>query len=152
MSQGLRLALLGIWAGMLLAIGAVAIPAAFQTLPGTELSARLVGAALPTLDQAGIVLALAAVGLGWVGGAQRARALLPGLGGTFLLVSLLWLAPRIHEIREAAGGSIGRLGVDNPDLALFALLHNGSVSLFVAAGLLALATIAWDLRAGMKEN
>ena len=61
MSQGLRLALLGIWAGMLLAIGAVAIPAAFQTLPGTELSARLVGAALPTLDQAGIVLALAAV-------------------------------------------------------------------------------------------
>ena len=66
MSQGLRLALLGSWAGMLLAIGLVAIPAAFQTLPGTELSARLVGAALPTLDQAGIVLALAAVGLGWL--------------------------------------------------------------------------------------
>ncbi|MEE2703235.1 MAG: DUF4149 domain-containing protein [Myxococcota bacterium] len=152
MSQGLRLALLGIWAGMLLAIGLVAIPAAFQTLPGTELSARLVGAALPTLDQAGLALAFAAVGLGWVGGAGRTRALLPGLGGAFHLTSLLWLAPRIHQIREAAGGSVGRLGVDNPELELFALLHNGSVALFVAAGVIALATIAWDLLATIRKN
>lgn len=152
MTYGLRLALLGIWAGILLGIGAIVIPAAFQTLPGTELSARLIGLALPTIDRAGIAIAAATILLAWIGGAGRARALLPGLGGAFHLSSLLWIAPRIHEIRETAGGTIGQLGAGDSDLELFTLLHNGSVALFVAAGVIALLAIAWDLASLSRKN
>ena len=154
MSRGLRLALLGIWAGLLVGFGAVAIPAAFTTLPGTELSARLVGVVLTQLDQLGIAISGICVCLGLLDRPvrSRARALFPGIGGLLHVASLVWVAPRIHAIREGAGGSIGKLSPGSPDLELFSQLHNGSVALFVAAGLVALAAIAWDLASTRRNN
>jgi hypothetical protein len=153
MSAGMRLSLLGAWAGALLVWSLLVVPAAFSVLPGTDLAAEMVGATLDPLDRAGIALALATAALGWVGsrpgsGAQRIRALLPLLAGAAHALSLLVVSPEIRALREVAGGSIGRLAAGDPTVVRFGWMHSMSGLLFIGAGLTVLATVAWDLLRG----
>lgn len=155
MSDRLRLAVLGLWLGAAAAWSLVFVPAVFAEVPPTGLAARLVGASLERIDQAGAALGLAALGCGLVGlraapgTLDRMRRLLPSIGVLCHVLSLLWLLPEIREIREAAGGSVAKLAPDHPDVLRFAHLHQVSFGVFTAAAGTALAVLVWDLSAGL---
>jgi hypothetical protein len=147
-----RVALLGAWAGAMIAFGGLFVPAAFSHLP-TQLAASVLGDGFAALDRWGIALGLVCVALGVAdrqlrgerGAADLLRAWLP-LAGVFAhATSALWVSPDLHQLRVAAGGSIGQLPTGGPELAQFAWLHSLSRALFaLAAGSAALAAV-WDL-------
>lgn len=147
-----RVALLGAWAGALVAFGGLFVPAAFAQLP-TQLAATVLGAGFAALDRWGIALGLLCVALGVAdrrlrgerSGAELLRAWLP-LAGVFAhATSALWVSPELRELRAAAGGAIGQLPAGGAELAQFAWLHSLSRTLFaLAAGSAALAAV-WDL-------
>ncbi len=153
MSDRLRLAALGLWLGAASAWSLVFLPTIFAKVPPTGLAASLVGASLWRIDQAGLLLALAALGLGLAGfrsapgTLERIRLGLPILGVFCHALSLVWLLPEIQEIREAAGGAIANLAPDHPDVARFASLHGVSFGVFTAAASTALLVLIWDLAA-----
>jgi hypothetical protein len=137
--------LLGIWIGALAAFGGLFVPAAFANLP-TQLAAAVLGDGFRALDVAGGALGVSCVLLGWVsprGGADRARALLPLIGVLAHAASSLAVTPKLHALRVAAGGTIGRSGAD--ELAQFASLHSASRALFALAAASALIACVWDL-------
>lgn len=141
--------LLGVWVGAMLAFGALFVPAAFSHLP-TQDAATVLGEGFGALDRIGMLLGSICVALGWFelrGGAatsaERLRALLP-LAGVFAhATSALAITPKIHALRVAAGGAIGRSGAD--ELAEFAWLHSASRALFALATASALLACVWDL-------
>ena len=145
-----RLALLGVWIGAMLAFGGLFVPAAFSHLP-TQLAASVLGEGFGALDRGGIALGLICVALGWFdarrGGpsrnADRLRALLPLAGAFAHATSALAITPQIHALRVAAGGAIGQSGAD--ELAQFAWLHSTSRALFALATASALLACVWDL-------
>jgi hypothetical protein len=147
-----RLALLGLWLGAMLAFGGLFVPAAFAHLP-TQLAATVLGDGFAALDRSGASLAAACVVLGLVdarargaGGAARwLRVLLP-LAGVFAHVaSAIAITPKIHALRLAAGGAIGRLPAGDPELAEFAWLHSVARGLFAMATASAALALIWDL-------
>lgn len=155
----MRLWLLGLWAGALLVWSALFVPAAFATLPGTELAGALAGITLDRLDQIGIALALTCAALGlWgyrldsisLGG--RARPLLPLLAGAGHALSVLLVSPAARAIRLAAGGSVSRLAAEDPALVRFSQLHRLSVVLFGVSLLVVFTSALWDLRAFAKAR
>jgi len=147
-----RIALLSLWAGALLAFGALFVPAAFAHLP-TQLAAAVLGDGFAALDRWGIALGSVCVALGLadrrlrgeLSAAGLMRAWLP-LAGVFAhTTSAIWVAPELHALRVAAGGAIGQLPAGGSELAQFGLLHSVSRALFaLATGSAALASI-WDL-------
>ncbi len=149
MSSAARFAALGLWTGLLAAWGLVFVPALFGHLPSTGTVAVLVGVTLAPIDAAGIALGVVACGLGYAqrprATAARALAWAPLVGVACHAASLFWLAPEIRAIREAAGGSVGLLPVDDPRVPLFRTLHTLSFAAFALAGACAIATLAGDL-------
>lgn len=157
MTRTLRLWLLGLWGGALLAWSALFVPAAFATLPGTELAGVLAGTTLDRLDWIGLAMAVACTGLGLWGyrldsmtRADQARSLLPLLAGVTHAISVLFVSPRARAIRLAAGGSVSRLMAEDPALVRFSQLHRLSMVLFGVSVLVVLASAFWDLRAQRK--
>jgi hypothetical protein len=148
----LRLVLLGVWIGALVAFGALFVPAAFEHLP-TALAASVLGDGFAALDRGGVGLGGACAALGWLDARRRGdsglasgvRALLPLAGVAAHLASGLVVTPRIHALRLSAGGGIGQLPAGDPALAEFARLHAASRGLFGLAAACALAACAWDL-------
>ena len=148
----LRVALLGVWLGAMLAFGALFVPAAFEHLP-TALAASVLGDGFGALDRAGIGVGSACALLGWLDARRRGdravsaqlRALLPLVGVAAHLVNGFWVTPRIHALRLSAGGGIGQLAAGDPALNEFARLHAASRGLFGWAAAVALAACAWDL-------
>jgi hypothetical protein len=157
----LRLWLLGLWGGALLAWSVLFVPAAFATLPGTELAGGLAGVTLDRLDGIGALMALACAALGLWGyrldtrsSGGQVRCLLPLLAGAGHAVSVLFLSPAARAIRLAAGGSVSRLAAEDPALLRFSQLHRLSVLLFGVSLLVVLTSALWDLRAlaGMRSS
>jgi Domain of unknown function (DUF4149) len=148
----LRLVLLGVWIGALAAFGVLFVPAAFAHLP-TALAASVLGDGFAALDRGGVVLGGACAALGWLdvrrsragARAARLRALIPLIGVGAHLASGLFVTPRLHALRLAAGGGIGQLPAGDPALGEFARLHAASQGLFGLAAASALAACAWDL-------
>ncbi len=147
-----RIALLGLWTGALLAFGGLFVPSAFSHLP-TQLAASVLADGFTALDRWGIGLGAACVVLGLADRrlgadptrAGLARAWLP-LAGVFAhATSAIWVAPELHALRVAAGGAIGQLPIDGPELAQFAGLHSISRSLFGLATASAGLACVWDL-------
>jgi hypothetical protein len=147
--RAVRLFVLGIWAGALLAFGLAAF-AAFESLPGTDLAARIVGSLLWRIDLAGMILGTIAAGLSptsarelSVGRAVTQR-LLPLLGVGLHALSLLYVSPEIHALREAVGGSVEGLAGDDPLVTRFGRLHVLSTSLYLGAACVAVGCAVWD--------
>ena len=148
----LRLLLLGVWLGALAAFGGLFVPAAFAHLP-TQLAASVLGDGFAALDRGGASLGALCVALGWLAlrrvtapsAADRLRALLPLVGVLAHLASAAAITPRIHALREAAGGAIGQLPPGDPELADFARLHAASRGLFALAAASAACACIWDL-------
>ena len=99
----------------------------------TLAAAAALGLALPALSGARLTT--------WL------RALAPLLGGLCHAVSYLWVTPEIEALRELAGGGIGQLPADSPSVDRFAVLHELSQQLYLAAASGALAALIWDLLA-----
>ena len=147
-----RIALLGLWAGAMLAFGALFVPAAFANLP-TQLAAAVLGDGFSALDRWGIALGGFCVAFGLSSlrlrnerrTAERLRVLLPLAGVLAHMTSALWVSPELHALRVAAGGTIGQLPVGEVELSQFGSLHSLSRGLFaLATGSAALACV-WDL-------
>jgi hypothetical protein len=144
-----RIALLGLWLGALVAFGGLFVPAAFENLP-TGLAASVLGAGFAALDRGGVALGLTCVVLGLADRrALRLRALLPLAGVIAHLASAWAVTPKIHALRMAAGGTIGQ--ADGPELAAFAQLHAASRALFGLAAASALLACVWDVFS-LREN
>ena len=135
MKLGLRL-LLALWAGLLVAVGAVAAPTLFHELADRHLAGQLAGALfrVVTLLSIGIAAVLAAAARGRPGaGAGPLRLALPPL--------LLGLAEwGIRPLLEAARGQAGVAG------DAFALWHGVSTLLYVAATAAVVALLVGELR------
>jgi hypothetical protein len=134
----------------MLAFGGLFVPSAFEHLP-TQLAAGVLRDGFEALDGAGMALAAACTALG-VSAARgersfsaRARALLPLVGIAAHALSLLWVSPRLHALRVAAGGAIGQAG--SGGLAEFSELHALSRALFGGVVIFAAAALVWDLTA-----
>jgi hypothetical protein len=140
-----RIALLGFWAGAMLAFGGLFVPAAFAHLP-TQLAATVLGDGFTAIDRGGIVLGVSCIALGLAGRPRaRLRGWLPLAGVLAHAISALVVNPKIHALRVAAGGAIGQLAPDGPELAAFAQLHAASRGLFGLAAASALAACVWDV-------
>lgn len=146
----MRIALLGLWSGGMLAFGLLFLPAAFLNLP-TPMAAAVLGAALHWLDLAGLTLAGLALAAGLLGGRPRgvfawALVLIPALGLACHALSYGVVSPQLHALRLAGGGSIGGLKLDDPEMERFVQLHQLARSLFWLSLLCALAALALALR------
>jgi hypothetical protein len=136
----------------MLAFGGLFVPAAFSHLP-TALAASVLGEGFGALDRAGIVLGTLCTVLalaeqhrrGQRGAAARLRALLPLAGVIAHATSLSLVTPELRALRNAAGGTIGQLGVDDPGIARFSALHSASRALFAIGAASALLAAFWDL-------
>jgi hypothetical protein len=157
----LRLFVLGVWGGVLLAF-ALTVLAAFALLPSIALTAELVGGALPRIDLVGMILGILAalLGLRWRQAGRLApglsvRGLLPLVGAGFHALSAIWVSPELHSLREAAGGSITGLPAGDPILEDFARLHFTSTSLYLGSVGVVLITALWDVLStswALKKN
>ena len=119
------------WLGAALLFVAVVAPAAFAALPTRTLAGALVGAVLPSLFYAGVVigvgLAVASVAL------RRGRIVTPGtVGGLLIAISCaaaqLVVAPRIERARASIGGPIESVPSSDPRRVAFGRLHGASVA------------------------
>ena len=153
-SGRLRLWLLGIWAGGLATWALIVVPAAFASLPGTDLAGALVGASLDRLERAGMALGMGALLLGladrhgvgekhhrW---SERLRVWLPALAVGLHALSSFWISPEIRAIREAAGGSLGNLTAGGAEIGRFGRLHTLSTGAFTLSAIVVLAAGLWD--------
>jgi hypothetical protein len=147
----LRLFLLGAWGGVLLAF-ALTVVTAFALLPSITLTAELVGGALPRIDLLGIAFGTLAALLGTrrlrasgAGPGSWLRGLLPLVGVGFHTLSVAWLSPEMHSLRESAGGSVTGLPADDPVLEEFARLHFAATSLYLGSVAVVLITALWDI-------
>ncbi|HTO71810.1 MAG TPA: DUF4149 domain-containing protein [Myxococcota bacterium] len=144
-----RVALLGMWLGALAAFGALFVPAAFEHLP-TQLAAGVLGDGFAALDRGGALVGAVCVALGLASarprrGAALWRALVPAVGVAAHVASAAAVAPHLHALRVAAGGTIGQLAPGDPELAEFARLHAVSRALFTTAAASAALACVWDV-------
>ncbi len=152
-ATGVRLFILGAWAGLILGLG-LAARAAFGALPVGD-AATAVGEALPQIEWLGVGLGLAATALGLrrpSSTAARIQALLPLLGVGLHLLSLLWIDPAVREIRAEAGGSMQGLAAPDPRLLQFGRLHAVSMGVFASCLLVPIASAFWDLCEGRRRT
>jgi hypothetical protein len=150
----LRIALLGAWSGSLIAYALFAIAPAFEVGLPSPIAADLLRRGFDGLDRLGMSAALACALLGSAGARRRGgrldwlRALLPLAIGVGHAASYFWITPELAALRHAAGGSIGQLPAGDPGLSNFAMLHDLSRRLYIAAALMSLGCCVWDITAG----
>ena len=137
------------WLGAALLFVAVVAPAAFVALPTRTLAGALVGAVLPALFYAGIVVGAGLAIAGLV--LRRGRIVTPGTVGGFLIAiscaaAQLVVAPRIERARESIRGPIESVPTSDPRRVAFGRLHGASVAwlgvAFVGAAIAAAGSAA----------
>jgi hypothetical protein len=124
------LVLTALWLGAALFTTIVVAPSAFRVLPSRALAGEMVGALLPVLFVAGMVVG-AAVATIEVAGVRGKRWLFSAAGALLLTlgcgIAHFAVAPRIAQVRQAAGVSMESLPPDSDLRAEFGRLHAMSV-------------------------
>lgn len=142
------------WLGAALLFVAVVAPAAFAALPTRTLAGALVGAVLPALFYAGIVLgaalAVPSVAL------QRTRIVTPGtVGGLLIAISCaaaqFVVAPRIERARASIAGPIESVPSSDPRRVTFGRLHGASVA-WLGVALVGAAIAAAGTAASLRRT
>lgn len=135
----------GMWAGGLLAFGAVFAPALFEAMTPPE-AGRIVRQVIPALDALGLVAVAIAVacalrleGVGTRG--ARSRLVVLALAAAMAGVSAGWLGPKMAQLRDDAGGEISSLSREHPVRREFGRLHGVSFALMLGEWLLASAAL-----------
>jgi hypothetical protein len=140
--------LLGGWVGSWALFGLVVAPTAFRILPSTQIAGQLVGPVLTALHLygglAGVALALLARGLG----RRPLLVALPLLMGALCLASHFGISLRLDEIRDLAFGPTG----NSQAAGRFNLLHQVSLGIYVAVGLMAVALTALHASADARDR
>ena len=141
------------WLGAaLLFVGAVA-PSAFSALPTRTLAGALVGAVLPSLFLAGIVVGLLLAVASLV--SRRGRLVTPGtVGGLLMAISCaaaqFVVTPRIERAREAIGGPIESVPTSDPRRVAFGRLHGVSVA-WLGVAVVGAAVVAAGTAASLRR-
>ena len=124
-------ALLSLWLGAALITVAVVAPAAFSVLPSRTLAGLMVGAVLPTLFVAGMIVPIVAIALSAPALPKGARlgaataALMTTLG---CAVSQFGITPRLDSLRAEIGGPVDALPLDDARRVAFGLYHGYNVA------------------------
>ena len=150
---------LALWAGGLVALGAIAAPSIFDVLgarqipDGRALAGAIFGEALGRFRLisyiCGAVLILSLAARGVLGPRPRRFALRMAITVTMLAASLysgLAVSPRIDRLRRDIGVSPSTLPASDPRRAEFGRLHGISTTLELVPVLGALLLLAWELR------
>jgi hypothetical protein len=142
------------WLGAALLFVAVVAPAAFAALPTRTLAGALVGAVLPALFYAGIVLG-AGLALGSVA-MRRGRIVTPGtVGGLVIAISCaaaqFVVAPRIERARASIGGPIESVPSSDPRRVAFGRLHGASVA-WLGVAVVGAAVVAAGTAASLRRT
>jgi hypothetical protein len=148
-----------VWAGGLIALGAVAAPSIFDVLIARQIpDARLVAGAIfgETLRRfhlvsyaCGAVLVCSLAVRAILGPRPRRFAIRLGIASAMLAASLysgLVVSPRIERLRREVGVSPSSLPAEDPRRAEFGRLHGRSTMLEIIPVLGALVLLAWELR------
>jgi hypothetical protein len=131
----LEVSLLSAWLGAAILVAAVLAPAAFRVLPSRTQAGAIVGAVLPVIFIAGLVLAVVVAILS-VKSEGRLRA---GIGGAMAAIVIgcaaaqFGVAPRIESVRASISGPVDSLDPSDPRRAQFGRLHGISVMLMGVA-------------------
>jgi len=141
------------WLGAALLFVAVVAPGAFAALPTRTLAGALVGAVLPSLFDAGIIvgalLAVASLVM------RRGRIVTPGtVGGLVMAISCaaaqFIVAPRIERARESIAGPIESVPSSDPRRVAFGRLHGASVA-WLGVAVVGAAVVAAGTAASLRR-
>jgi hypothetical protein len=148
-----------VWAGGLVALGAVAAPSMFDVLSARQtpdarlLAGAIFGEALRRFHHVsyacGAVLVGSLAARAILGPRPRRFAIRLGITIAMLSASLysgLAVSPRIERLRRDIGISPSSLPADDPRRAAFGRLHARSTTLEMIPVLGALVLLAWELR------
>lgn len=135
--------LLSAWLGAAVLLASVVAPAAFAVLPSRALAGALVGRVLPVIFIAGLVVALASLGLdsGDRGRAIRVRRAMLIVAAVSCAAAQFAVAPRIERVRKEIGGPVEELPPDDPRRIAFGRLHAASVAWLGLAMIAAVTTL-----------
>ncbi len=123
--------LLSAWLGAAVITVAVVAPSAFAVLPSRTMAGTMVGAVLPSLFVAGIILPSVAIALSAPALPKGARlgaasaALMTTLG---CAVSQFGITPRLDRLRAEIGGPVDALPLDDARRVAFGLYHGYNVA------------------------
>src|SRR5262249_13236057 len=129
-SQKIRLAILGLWLGMMAFFSFVVAPSAFAVLQRQQLAGEMVSRTLGILEIIGIIIGALLITI-LIFSKQRDRAFLYELIALALmtvsmLVSHFVVSRRIHELRVSLG-EIAQLAANDPARVEFDRLHQYSL-------------------------
>ena len=135
-SRSIRIALIGLWLGVMASFSWIVAPVAFSVLRNQALAGNIVSRHLMITEWIGIGLGTILLGLLWrevrrEGGGSDWRieaGLLLSMVGA-MAVSRAWVSRTLHQIRLAFGERLQTLPPDDPTRQTFDLLHQVSVGL-----------------------
>jgi hypothetical protein len=142
--------LIAFWGGAAILTIAIVTPAAFAVLPTRTLAGSLVGRVLPALFLSGIVVGVSVTALALSAGC-RGGAVTAALAAVACAVAQFVINPRIARMREAIGGPIDALPVDDARRVAFGLLHGYSIGGLGVAMLAAAISLGY-LLAGLRAR
>ena len=142
------------WLGAALLVIMVVAPAAFAALPTRTLAGQLVGAVLPPLFYAGIVIGSLVMAASVT--TRRGGIVTPATVGGFLCAACcagaqFGVAPRIERVRASIVGPVEALAASDPRRVAFGRLHGGSV-LLLGVAMLGAATVAGGAAASLRRT
>lgn len=148
-----------LWAGGLLALGAIAAPSIFDTVAargvseGRVLAGAIFGEILRRFHllsyAAGAIIICSLVARGALGPRPAHLGLRLAVASVMLAVALysgIVLAAQIERARAAAGGAPSSLSLDDPRRATFGRLHAVATVLQIMPLLAGLMLMFWELR------
>lgn len=145
MRASIGVVLMSAWIGAAILLAASVAPAAFAALPSRTLAGDVVGRVLPVVFIAGIATTITSMAL--IMPLDWPRRIIGTIVVIACAIAQFVIAPRIARLRDAIGGPVDALALDNPQRVLFGRLHATSVAWLGAAMLAALIIVVLSLRA-----
>ena len=140
--------LLAVWIGAALLFTVVVAPAAFSVLPTRTLAGALVGRVLPVIFYAGVVIGSLIVVLELIGRTGAwGRSAAGAVSALACALAQLVVGTKIDRLREAIGGPLDALALDDPRRVAFGRLHAISVGWLGLAMVAAIIALALAVRA-----
>ncbi len=150
MTQGIRIALLSFWLGVMAFFSFVVAPSAFAVLPTKHLAGQVVSRTLAVTEIAGIVIGSALLLTLLFSRGRKAKSFLFEVIVTVLMIAAMALSKLVsinmHSLREQAGEGLYLLPTSDPIRSGFDQLHQYSVGLMGFTMLAAVALIGLLVR------
>jgi hypothetical protein len=145
--------ILAAWTGAALLAAAVVAPAAFAVFPSRSVAGAVVGRVLSALFLSGFAITLFAAVLARFRRGVRGATVAALLAAVACAAAQFVVDPRIARLREAIGGPVDALAVDDARRVAFGRLHGysvGGLGVAMLASAAALFMIVVALRSGRR--